>query len=230
MRISELSWRSGVSIATIKFYLRQGLLPPGRPTAQKQAVYDDSHLSRIYLIRILTGVGGMSISSAREVLRAVDDRGLRLRGLCEVINKSLFREATLFPEPGGEPSARVRVDEFLADLGWEVPAEAPGRQTLAQVLTALRGIGGGDIDARVFAPYARAAAQLALAEADAMPAELDSAEVAAAVAAQAVLFEVALVALRRMVLDHVLSAQIGVPEQAAAEGNRDRATSKKTWT
>ncbi len=31
MRISELSRRSGVSIPTIKYYLRDGLLPPAAP-------------------------------------------------------------------------------------------------------------------------------------------------------------------------------------------------------
>ena len=30
MRLAELSERSGVPTATIKYYLREGLLPPGR--------------------------------------------------------------------------------------------------------------------------------------------------------------------------------------------------------
>ncbi len=46
MRISELSRRSGVSIPTIKYYLRDGLLPAGRATAANQADYDEDHLRR----------------------------------------------------------------------------------------------------------------------------------------------------------------------------------------
>ncbi|WP_346281659.1 MerR family DNA-binding transcriptional regulator, partial [Pseudonocardia sp.] len=33
MRMAELSARTGVPIPTIKFYLREGLLPPGERTS-----------------------------------------------------------------------------------------------------------------------------------------------------------------------------------------------------
>ena len=46
MRISDLSRQSGVPVATIKFYLREQLLPPGEPTGRNQAVYLDRHLRR----------------------------------------------------------------------------------------------------------------------------------------------------------------------------------------
>ena len=42
--MGELSRRSGVPIPTIKFYLREGLLPPGVATAANQADYDEEHL------------------------------------------------------------------------------------------------------------------------------------------------------------------------------------------
>ena len=41
MRISELSARTGVPVATIKYYLREGLLPEGERTAPTQATYAD---------------------------------------------------------------------------------------------------------------------------------------------------------------------------------------------
>lgn len=44
MRLSELSERSGVSTATIKYYLREQLLPPGRRVSATQAEYTDSHV------------------------------------------------------------------------------------------------------------------------------------------------------------------------------------------
>ena len=37
MRISELARRSGLPVATVKYYLREGLLPAGEPTAATQA-------------------------------------------------------------------------------------------------------------------------------------------------------------------------------------------------
>ena len=73
MRIAELSRRSGVPVPTIKYYLREGLLPGGTPTGRNQADYDERHLHRLRLVRALVDVGQVSIAGAREVLGAVDD-------------------------------------------------------------------------------------------------------------------------------------------------------------
>ncbi|MYU47619.1 MerR family transcriptional regulator, partial [Streptomyces sp. SID7803] len=51
MRLSELSERSGIATATIKYYLREGLLPPGERLSATQAEYDESHLRRLRLVR-----------------------------------------------------------------------------------------------------------------------------------------------------------------------------------
>ena len=40
MRLARLSERSGVSAATIKYYLREGLLPPGRQVNATTAEYE----------------------------------------------------------------------------------------------------------------------------------------------------------------------------------------------
>ena len=61
MRIAELSTRSGTSIASIKYYLREGLLAPGTPTGRNQADYGEAHLYRLRLIRALIDVGGLSV-------------------------------------------------------------------------------------------------------------------------------------------------------------------------
>ena len=63
MRISELSRRSGVPVATIKYYVREGLLPAGEPTAINQALYDERHLARIELIRALREGADLSIAT-----------------------------------------------------------------------------------------------------------------------------------------------------------------------
>ena len=49
MRISELAAVTGVTIPTIKFYLREGLLPSGVARAANQADYDETHVRRLRL-------------------------------------------------------------------------------------------------------------------------------------------------------------------------------------
>jgi DNA-binding transcriptional MerR regulator len=73
MRISELSSRTGVPVATIKFYLREKLLTDGVRTSATQAQYDESHVARLRLIRALLGPGGLSIAAAYQVIHTIDD-------------------------------------------------------------------------------------------------------------------------------------------------------------
>ncbi|MEV0220077.1 MerR family transcriptional regulator [Streptomyces sp. NPDC050704] len=72
MRISELSRRSGVAVATIKYYRREGLLPEGRALNPTTVEYGEEHVQRLRLIRSLTQLGGLSVARTREVLEAVD--------------------------------------------------------------------------------------------------------------------------------------------------------------
>jgi DNA-binding transcriptional MerR regulator len=72
MRMAELSAESGVPIPTIKYYLREGLLPPGERTSPNQARYQPSHVRRLKLVRALLDVGGLSIAQVRNVLEGID--------------------------------------------------------------------------------------------------------------------------------------------------------------
>ncbi len=72
MKISELSRRSGVSLPTIKFYIREGLLPAGHSTARNQAEYGLTHLERLALIRALKDDAGISIAAIGRALRIAD--------------------------------------------------------------------------------------------------------------------------------------------------------------
>jgi DNA-binding transcriptional MerR regulator len=212
MRIRELSSRSGLSVPTIKFYLREGLLPPGRATGVgRQLDYDEHHLSRLSMIRMLTVVGRMSLASVRDVLQAIDNRGLPLAGLCAVVNEALFaQDASLHMVPARRGAAD-RVDSFVDGLGWRVADSSPGRQRLTRVLTALERL-SGDVEVDIFVPYAEAAVRLAALEAASMPPSLDSERDAATVVARAVLLEAAMAALRRMAREHL----VGVAGQLGA--------------
>jgi len=72
MRISELSKQAGVPVATIKYYLREGLLPPGERTKVNQAQYGDEHLTRLVFIRGVMAVGRASIATIRDMLAVAD--------------------------------------------------------------------------------------------------------------------------------------------------------------
>ena len=72
MKISELSHETGAPLATIKFYLREGLLHVGEHSAPNQATYGEVHVRRIHMIRALTDVGGLSVAEAKRVIDAID--------------------------------------------------------------------------------------------------------------------------------------------------------------
>jgi len=72
MRVSELSERSGVPVHTIKYYVREGLLPAGERVAGRLSEYDEEHLRRLRLLRALREVGGVPVSRLQDVVAVVD--------------------------------------------------------------------------------------------------------------------------------------------------------------
>jgi DNA-binding transcriptional MerR regulator len=200
MKISNLSRYSGVSVPTIKFYLREQLLPPGALTSRNQAEYDDNHLARLRLIRLLTGIGMMSLASVREVLAAIDGNCLSPDALAQVVNRALLPEHATLPIDGVDSQdAARRVDGFLDEVGWRVRAGAPEHESLVRVCTALEGLGVPCAEG-AFSPYVDAAQRLAVREIDQQTAGGGP----AAVVARLVLFEVAFAIMRRMAYTHYL--------------------------
>lgn len=73
MQLSDLSEASGVSIASIKYYRRERLLPAGtRVTATRQD-YEERHLERLRLIRILREAAGAPIHRIKQLTTILDD-------------------------------------------------------------------------------------------------------------------------------------------------------------
>ena len=68
MQISQLSKESGVPVATIKYYLREGLLHPGQKLTERLAEYDQSHLRRLGLIRVLRELGDVPVDRLRALV------------------------------------------------------------------------------------------------------------------------------------------------------------------
>lgn len=134
MRISELSERSGVTIPTLKYYLREGLLHPGELQGATRATYDDSHLERVRLVRTLVDVGRLSIERVREVVRAIDAPPAGRHELLGAAHEALR------PHPAsGTPAPEAL--ERLAALDLPECVHSPASLQLAEALTAAAAAG-----------------------------------------------------------------------------------------
>ncbi|MFC7220935.1 MerR family transcriptional regulator [Streptomyces polyrhachis] len=214
MRLGELSERSGVSTATVKYYLREGLLPPGRRVSATQAEYDEEHLRRLRLVRALIQVGRVPVATAREVLAAVDDDSLdpttRLGAAVWTLPHG--------PEPDGgapeTPPARREVDALLGRLGWSFAVAmgelSPAYRMLVGAVAGLVRLGYPH-DVEHLLPYARAAGQLAGPEVDMVASRATPGEQVEAAVALTVLFEPVLLALRRLAEAEESARRFGFP-------------------
>lgn len=199
MRISELSRASGVPTATIKYYLREGLLHSGELTSATQAQYDDSHVARLRLIRALIGPARLSITTAKSVLDAIDEpQG----SVLELLGRA--SAALTGTENRTDPAA---ARELVDQLGWRVDPDSPALGDLDAALRAieeaqLQLIKGG------LPRYAGLLRQIAAAEMDTVPTDTPEAAVRQAVLGT-VLIEPLLIALRRLALQDAASRRFG---------------------
>ncbi|MFD8982287.1 MerR family transcriptional regulator [Streptomyces sp. NPDC059564] len=201
MRLAELSERSGVSTATIKYYLREGLLSPGRRISATTADYDETHLRRLRLVRTLIQVGGVSVAAAREVLKHVDDDSL---GRTIRLGAALWALPHV-PEPDDADedvaAARGEVDRLLEMLGWSTARElatlSPDHGSLVTAVASLIRL-GYPWDAEMLAPYARLMHQVAVRDLDFVEAYPSESEKVEAAVAAAVLLEPIMRALHRL--------------------------------
>ena len=202
MRISELSRATGVPVATVKYYLREGLLPPGEATARNQADYGEEHVRRLRLVRALLEVGRVPLAAVRRVLAAVDEEALPLHEVLGTAHHALGPREDPGPVADDLAQAHKEIDAFLDELGWELTPHAPARRALADALVALRRL-GRQVGPEAFAPYAALADSLAAAEVAHVAAhEGPRAALVEEVVVGTVVFEAALVALRRLAQEH----------------------------
>lgn len=165
MRIGELAQRTGVSVPTIKYYAREGMLPAGERTSPNQVRYDESHVRRLKLIRAMLEVGGLSIAAAREVLAEVDAPGGTVHDMLGVAQLAVSRAAAERGTAEERMLAEREVSELARRHGWN-PAKAgknPGWAMLVQIVTTYRDLGQGEMLV-LLDRYAEAASELAAAE------------------------------------------------------------------
>ncbi|MEV4429649.1 MerR family transcriptional regulator [Streptomyces sp. R-07] len=196
MRIGELSRRTGVSVPTIKFYVREGLLPAGELTSPNQASYGETHVQRLRLIRALLDVGGLSVAGIREVVIAVDDPE---QSVHKVLGAAASRMVPRYErEPGdGIEEARKRVAALIEARGWRAHPAAPAAEALATALAALDEVGHGAF-VEVLDAYADAAERVARADLDYVAHHVAREELVESVVVGTVLGDAIFSALRRL--------------------------------
>ncbi len=137
MWMAELSARSGIGVATIKYYLREGLLPAGVATGATRAQYDESHVRRLRLVRALTDVAGLRLETVRQVLDGIDNAA----SWHEAVGSAHTRLAAADGLAPATAGSRARVDRFLERQGWELSPVSAQREVLARALDALEDVG-----------------------------------------------------------------------------------------
>jgi DNA-binding transcriptional MerR regulator len=190
VQISELARRAGVPVATVKYYLREGLLPAGELTGATRARYGEEHLERLRLVRALLGPGGLSIARARAVLAAVDTPNTSVHAALGAAHRAL-------PGVGSEaPADLEQARAVLRRQGWRVAEDSPALGALAAALEALRAAGAAPAD-ELLDRYAEAAGRIG--ERDVADVPTGSvAEAVRFVVVNTVLLEPVLLALRRL--------------------------------
>jgi len=204
MKMAQLSTASGIPVATIKYYLREGLLPAGERSGPNQSLYGPEHLRRLRVIRGLLEVGGLSIAAAHQVIDAIDSD----LGLSHTFD---IAQRTVSPQIDGAallPEAVAQVDAVLS--GWHVSPDNPGRLAAARVLQTFAELGQPDLSGWV-PGYAAAALAVAEADLDEIDARSDRESKTEMVVVGTVLGDALFAALRRAAQEHVSSQRYPVP-------------------
>jgi DNA-binding transcriptional MerR regulator len=162
--MAELSRSSGVPTATIKYYMREGLLPGGEATAPNQARYGEQHLERLSLIRALREAAGLPVATIARVLTAMDDRQRGTTPEHLTIAVSELSEPLVVAEEDAEDFERAtgELAQLLGGLGWDVDPDSPGRNDAVRSLVDIhRYLPGLVSDPSELRPYAIAVRNLA---------------------------------------------------------------------
>ena len=147
MKISELSRESGVPVASIKWFKREGLLPEGRARSATMVEYGPDHVKRLRLIKALTTIGGLSIAATREVLVAIDEArspAQTLKAVSYAMPVPVGAHArTAADEGAAEVESRPEVDDLMTTMGWDVDGDSPHVKGLATTLREMERMGVG---------------------------------------------------------------------------------------
>ncbi|MDR7255182.1 DNA-binding transcriptional MerR regulator [Nocardioides sp. BE266] len=200
MRISELSEQTGVPVATIKYYLREGLLPEGDKRTPRLTEYDERHVRRLGLLRILRDVGDVPVDGLKRLVAASETRG-SVHDLFAVAADAL---APTPPAAGpGRPETRAMADAIIQQAGWDrVREDSVDRDNLAATLELVGAFETHPRDPAEIAPYVAMADQLARHEIANLDGRKDRLGLLEEMVVGQVVFATVLTTLRRLAEEH----------------------------
>jgi DNA-binding transcriptional MerR regulator len=145
LKISELAAAADVPVATVRHYLREGLLPEPEKTSRNMAYYSPDLVERIRLIKQLQEERFLPLRVIRELLESGDGDPERLRALIDLEDRIL--ESALAGE-------RKRVSAREVKHRYDVPTEVLDRLAKLEVLSP-DGRGYSPSDARIVEAISR---------------------------------------------------------------------------
>lgn len=159
MYISELSKVTGVPVATIKYYLREGLLPEGSPVTPRLTEYDERHVRQLGLLRILREVGRIPVEDLKQLVEAARSRGT----IHDVFAAAADALAPTAAPPGKlRPFTRELAGQLIDQAGWsEVRLSSPDRENLAAALEVVATYDTHPHDPAELMPYLKFADEIA---------------------------------------------------------------------
>jgi len=201
MKISQLAERSGVPVATVKFYIREGMLPRGEAVSATSSEYGDEHLARLRLIAALADVRGLPLSRVRDILALID---APTGDPIDILGRAV---GALPPYVDGDRDDYPRARAAIADLGLTYD---PGFTAVPQLDEALRALDGAGLDASpaVLRRYSDAMRRVA-AEEIAPVAGMDLEDAVPYAVLGTALYEPVMLALRRLAHHHLLVERTG---------------------
>ncbi len=206
MRIAELSQTTGVPVPTIKYYLREGLLPAGELTSPNQAHYDDRHVRRLRLVRVLLDIGRLPIATIRDLLTELDRPDPDVH---EVLGRAL--PSTGGTRETGDPAqveaARERVRTLIKQRGWLVSGTRT-QDAAADVVAAFQQV-GADVE-HLLEHYADLAERIAVHDLRFVAQAPDNEGKLYAAVVGSILGDSLLAALRRLTQEHESAKMFGL--------------------
>jgi DNA-binding transcriptional MerR regulator len=147
-------------VPSIKFYVREGLLPSGTRARINQTVYSTAHLERLSLIRALLEVGDLSVPAVRRVLQAFDDRvGFSRAHFAMAIDAlsdaERARRSPLSIDEGVLAQAQTDVADLMEDAGWRFRHAPAAQGDLAYAIATIRTVLDPDLSNKDLLPYVR---------------------------------------------------------------------------
>ena len=144
LKICELAERAGVPVATVRHYLREGLLPEPVKTSRNMAYYPPEFVERIRLIKQLQEERFMPLRVIRDLLERARREPERLRAMIELEDRILDRAlagerervpaaevaaALRGPAGGARPTRRARRADARRSAATRRPTSASSRRS-----------------------------------------------------------------------------------------------------